>query len=332
MKIVFEVTNERSGANIWTERMCSYLHENDISCSIDYHPVFYQFIPFRFNYLLHRSQDCIQHANTWNGWAFKTDNPLVVTEHTAIHDQYLDPFKTPAQRVYHKLIKHYEARSLELADCVTCPSHYVQKFLESAFDYSESQVILNGVDTSIFLPYNHGEKKSLTDSQKTIILFVGNLTRLKGADLLPGIMDLLGDNYLLLVTSGFKKNVKISQKNIINIGTLDQKSLVDAYNSCDIFIAPTRIEGFGLSVAEAMACGKPVVATNGSSLPELVVEGKGGFLCEMDNVNDFAEKIRYLTENEQERRIMGAYNRERAQEKFERSRMVREYIAVYKSL
>lgn len=59
------------------------------------------------------------------------------------------------------------------------------------------------------------------------------------------------------------------------------------YNFCDILLLPSCREGFGYAVAEAMACGKPVICTNSSSLPELVMEGKGGFLCEQDNIEDF---------------------------------------------
>lgn len=65
---------------------------------------------------------------------------------------------------------------------------------------------------------------------------------------------------------------------------------------CIIFVISfylllSRLEGFGYAVAEAMACEKPVVCTNGSLLPELVVDQKSGFLCEQDNVSDFVKKL-----------------------------------------
>jgi Glycosyltransferase len=104
------------------------------------------------------------------------------------------------------------------------------------------------------------------------------------------------------------------------------------YNYADIFLFPTRLEGFGLSVAEAMACGKPIVTTDCSSMPELVIDGKGGFLCEMDNVKDFADSIRILAEDSGLRRQMGTFNRARVIEKFSLDRMVQEYITVYKKL
>jgi glycosyltransferase involved in cell wall biosynthesis len=145
-------------------------------------------------------------------------------------------------------------------------------------------------------------------------------------------MDLLGDEYILFIASGTRGGFNLGRNTIRNLGNLSLSELIALYNLCDIFLFPSRLEGFGLSVAEAMACGKPVVATNGSSLPELVVDGKGGFLCEMNNVGDFADRIQYLVEQEQEQRVMGAFNRQQVMEHFEIKRMVRQYIDLYRSL
>jgi glycosyltransferase involved in cell wall biosynthesis len=91
---------------------------------------------------------------------------------------------------------------------------------------------------------------------------------------------------------------------------------VEAYQRSDILIFPSRLEGFGYPVAEAMACGKPVVCTNYASLPELVEEGQGGYLCPVDDVEAFAERIRHLGKEADLRRRMGRYNRARVERGF----------------
>ena len=141
-------------------------------------------------------------------------------------------------------------------------------------------------------------------------------------------MEKLGDNFVLYHT-GTKR---FENPNIIPLGKLDKHSLVKWYNSCDIFLFPTRLEGFGLCVAEAMACGKPIVTTNCSSLPELVVDNKGGFLCEKDNINDFAEKILYLSKDEDLRIKMGKFNRERTVKNFSIEKMAKEHYNLYSKL
>ena len=111
-----------------------------------------------------------------------------------------------------------------------------------------------------------------------------------------------------------------------------QEELIAAYRSCRLLLFPTRLEGFGYVVAEAMACRKPVVATDCSSIPELIDHMKGGVLCPIDNVGAFADGIRLILANPQLARDMGVYNREKAERVFSIDRMVKQYIDVYRTL
>jgi len=193
-------------------------------------------------------------------------------------------------------------------------------------------MIYNGIDTLLFRPVPESPGQRHGAENKTILFFSGTPSIRKGADLLPKIMDLLGDEYLLLIASGTRRGNTWCRANIRDLGNLSLPELVKIYNLCDMFLFPSRLEGFGLSVAEAMACGKPVVATNGSSLPELVIDGKGGFLCRMDDVNDFAGKIRHLAADENLRREIGAFNRKRIEESFSVETMTAGYLKLYRSL
>jgi glycosyltransferase involved in cell wall biosynthesis len=65
----------------------------------------------------------------------------------------------------------------------------------------------------------------------------------------------------------------------------------------DAVIHSCNYEGFGLAIVEAMACGKPVIATNLPSLKEIIAEGKNGLLFSKNNARDLAYKIRYLINN-----------------------------------
>ncbi|TAN36188.1 MAG: glycosyltransferase family 1 protein [Verrucomicrobia bacterium] len=80
-------------------------------------------------------------------------------------------------------------------------------------------------------------------------------------------------------------------------GYLNGRQLVEAYQQADVFVLPSRYEGFGLTVLEAMACGTPVVCSNVSSLPE--VAGDAAILVAPDDATKMTEAIRrVLTEPE----------------------------------
>jgi glycosyltransferase involved in cell wall biosynthesis len=335
-KILFPVIQAGSGTDIFTYNLVSGLNATSMTAIIQYIPGWSGYIPPIMGKWCNTKDINIIHANTWSGFAFKRDKPLVVTEHLLVHDYGFKRYKTLSQRLYHSLIYQYEKRSINAADTVVCISEYMQNKIEEIYGYSDSILIYNGIDNTCFKPISITEipldVNISISPQKKILFFSGNTTIRKGGDLLPKIMNELGDDYLLLMSGGLRQNEKIKSRNIISVGKLSLQDLVKMYNYADIFLFPTRLEGFGLSVAEAMACGKPIVTTDCSSMPELVIDGKGGFLCEMDNVKDFADSIRILAEDSGLRRQMGTFNRARVIEKFSLDRMVQEYITVYKKL
>ena len=81
-----------------------------------------------------------------------------------------------------------------------------------------------------------------------------------------------------------------------------------------------------------MACGKPVVCTRHSSLPELIEDGQGGYLCALDSLEEFAEAVRRLAADPERRRQMGAHNRAKAEREFSLGRCAREYTKLYGEL
>jgi len=81
-----------------------------------------------------------------------------------------------------------------------------------------------------------------------------------------------------------------------------------------------------------MACAKPVVSTNCSSIPELIIDKKGGFLCEVDNIDEIVEKIRILAADSSLRKEMGRFNRERVERHFTLKQMAENYLKLYQEV
>lgn len=102
-----------------------------------------------------------------------------------------------------------------------------------------------------------------------------------------------------------------------------------AYRDCDALLFPSRLEGFGLVALEAQACARPVIATNCSSLPEVVADGETGFLCPIDDVEAFANAARTLRDDPARWRRMGLAGRQNVEQRFVEDHAIQRYLDVY---
>jgi glycosyltransferase involved in cell wall biosynthesis len=97
-------------------------------------------------------------------------------------------------------------------------------------------------------------------------------------------------------------------------------------------LMPTVREGMSLAILEAMASGLPVVASDCSSMPELIESGAGGFLCPIADVQSFANKINLLADEYSLRQSMGAYNRSKVEKSFSLQSMIKEYRLLFEEV
>jgi L-malate glycosyltransferase len=97
----------------------------------------------------------------------------------------------------------------------------------------------------------------------------------------------------------------------------------------DLFLLPSESESFGLAALEAMACEVPVITTRAGGLPEVVEEGRTGFLLPVGDVDGMAEAALRLLKDEDLRRAFGAAGRRRAVEVFSQDAVVARYKAIY---
>ena len=132
---------------------------------------------------------------------------------------------------------------------------------------------------------------------------------------------------LLIVGSGelendLKARVQKSGLEKAVLFTGYRSDTADLLNAIDIFIHPSLWEGFGLSVLEAMAMGKPVIATRVSALPELIEDTVSGFLVEPKDPDALAAMITLLAGSLVLQKQIGEQARQRCREQFSVERMV----------
>jgi glycosyltransferase involved in cell wall biosynthesis len=108
-----------------------------------------------------------------------------------------------------------------------------------------------------------------------------------------------------------------------------QNNLTGVMARWDVFAFPTLSEGFGIAALEAMALGKPVVASAVGGVPELVEHGSTGWLVSPGDPDALATSLRVLLVNAEQRRTMGAAGRARAAETFSEAAMVAAISDIY---
>lgn len=205
-------------------------------------------------------------------------------------------------------------------------------------------VIPNGVSLSSFdnlSPQPLRKILNISDEER-VILFVGTLRPVKGVKYLIEAMSIINhvdDRVRLLLVGGGEErgNLEILAKRLavadkVNfMGKVPHQKVPEFMSASDVFVLPSLSEGFPLTILEAMASGLPVVASRVGGLPEIIQEGKNGFLTEPGNPKDIAEKVLGVLGNSQLRRRMSSHNREKAKE-YSWERVVKMIEQVYSTV
>jgi glycosyltransferase involved in cell wall biosynthesis len=119
---------------------------------------------------------------------------------------------------------------------------------------------------------------------------------------------------------------------IKELGTLDTMGLRLAYSSADIFASSSIVESFGLTSAEAMACGTPVVAFNSSGLKDTVVNGETGYLVDLYQFKALADSIIHILSNKELLATLGQNAVKRANSIWSTEVVVNQHIDYYRSV
>jgi glycosyltransferase involved in cell wall biosynthesis len=116
------------------------------------------------------------------------------------------------------------------------------------------------------------------------------------------------------------------------VGPVRGAAKEEALNAADIYVCPTLVDTAPLVLLEAMRAGLPIVATNVGAIPEIVVDGVNGLICEKGNPTDLAEKILYLAERPVLRQQIRRNNLERFEKFFTTEKFADRMIGVFESV
>lgn len=202
---------------------------------------------------------------------------------------------------------------------------------------ARTHVIFNGLDTDLFSPAAH----NTTAEQPTLLTTSSSDQPVKGFGvLLKAYAEILKHEPSVKLKVIGKLNKKSPHHKTINeLGLsgkitfesgLSDEQMRDAYRSATIYICPSRYEGFGLPVAEAMSCGTPVITSNGGALPEVVADA--GIVVPAGNAPVLVEQTIKLLRDDALRAELSRKGRNRALEQFCWQKVASQYVAHYKTV
>jgi glycosyltransferase involved in cell wall biosynthesis len=220
---------------------------------------------------------------------------------------------------FYRVGMHMERTCLRLGDAVFSSSDCSADWCAKHYGLQRAKIprLHTGIDTEWFYP------RPVSKENRPTIVFVGKIVRNKGVEILleaacvlareyPNLqLRMLGRGESGIIQELQGKAAAVGLEHLLDlVGFVDRQDLPSYLSRAHIFAAPSKYEGGpGFVYLEAMACGLPVIACEGSGAAEIVLPGKNGFLIPPDNVDALVKVIRRLLSNPQACQEIGAFGR-----------------------
>jgi glycosyltransferase involved in cell wall biosynthesis len=222
----------------------------------------------------------------------------------------------------------------------------VRQFLiKKGISPSRISTVYHGIECSAF---DSGDTKRAAQEREKlfgrstsfVVGTIGRLARQKRMDILISAFasfarEAAPDSCLVVVGEGEERPSLLSlaersgiKDRVVWMGR--RSDIPEILCAIDLFALTSDYEGFGLVLIEAMAAGKPVIASRVSAIPEIVVDGETGLLVDRGDVAGFARAMRQLASDSEAMAAMGKKGQERARARFSIDRMVSETESVYR--
>jgi len=248
------------------------------------------------------SPDIIHTQHIWlaSYIASTTGIPYIITSHGAEFVSFDQDSR------YHSYIKKAVASASKI---IAISSDLKNKIL-SKFDIHEAkiEIIPKAFDSEVFNINKNISKKEILNkynidyNNEKIVFCANKLTKSKGIDLLLSAAALYNkkfDNIITLIAGSgdiyyYDELIRLKEElfldNLYFLSYRDHSKIAELNNIADVFVSPARIEPFGLSALEALACGTPVITSSEGGFPDFV-NREVGLMCPVENYSAVASSV-----------------------------------------
>lgn len=265
--------------------------------------------------------------------ALAKKKPIIFTSHSGF---LISDFPFPDSR----LERFMRKLVFRQADRVIALSQNEALILEKKYKVKKDKIhiIHNALDLKLYPspdPFSNGEPSSFS------LLSVGQLDHHKGHRyLLEAMVEIVKRHpevHLRIITHNpklLKEYLSFCtahdlEDHVVIESAKKTKDLIEDYRNCDIYVQPSLVESFGITITEAMACGRPVVATDVGGVRENVGD-EAGILVPPKNSKELAKAIVTLIENPELRHKLGTKGRLRTESLFNDELFYEKHIQIYK--
>ena len=244
----------------------------------------------------------------WWTWAFIPvviaiirSKPIIIT---GVFDHYIDdvPEDFPKRSILHQVLIKF---ALRYSSANIFVSKLEEEHIKKHFVSSTSYINPHCVDLNLYAPRSNikrddnllvciswqskenVKRKCLVELIQSISIVVKEFPEVKLV-----IVGKEGDGLPYLLEEVRKRKL---ETNIIFTGPISEERKIKYLRECTMYLQPTLVEGFGLAILEAMACGAPVISSKRGTVPEVL--GDAGLYADPIDVADIAQKIQFLLNN-----------------------------------
>ncbi|MFH1932099.1 MAG: glycosyltransferase family 4 protein [Pseudomonadota bacterium] len=213
-----------------------------------------------------------------------------------------------------------------LVDLYIAPSRFIAELISRRIPEEKIRVFHNGVDTD-------GINQSIQDEGYG--LYFGRISKEKGIETLLKAHKSFSDNMVLKIvgTGPMEDALRKGYPDVEFLGYKKGEDLNEIIRKSAFVVVPSECyENCSMVVLEAMSMGKPIIGSRIGGIPEQIEDGRTGFLFEMGNVGELAEKMKILTQNKKMRVEYGKAARKKVESEYSLASHCKGLLGIYDEL
>jgi glycosyltransferase involved in cell wall biosynthesis len=296
-----------------------------------------------FPFILIVKSPNLVHIHTSTYWSFWENAVYILVSNlffkktiVHIHGGAFDKFYKDSNY----LVKFLMGKILNLPDRVIALSPKWKRFFTDLIPQNKIIVLGNFVNFSRYAQFKR--KVDLPEDMIKVLFIGGAGAKTKGIyDILKAIPTIVRQHenicfvFVGCANVGELNIISKEEEIISHVRVLDYvygDKKIKVFSNSDIFILPSYSEGFPIAMLEAMAAGLPIIATSVGAIPEVIEDGKNGFLIKTGDYNALAEKILILAKDKKLRQKMGKNNIEKIKRQYDREVVMEKLDNIYDKL